>query len=193
MAEEKLDRRVLRTKAMMQDALLTLMHEHAFSEITAKDITDQANLNRATFYSHYTSMFDLLDELEDRVLEGFAEILEETEIKKGDNWEYPIIGKICNHIAMNPQLFQCLFLNPRSDRMAEKLTEIMKQKGRRVRAERGMEPDSSKAEYIHQFIAWGAIGILKQWLAEGMSLSEEEMTKLAEELIHPIFTILSMA
>lgn len=191
MAEEKQDRRVLRTKGMMQDALLALMHENAFSEITAKDITDRANLNRATFYSHYNSTFDLLDELEDRVLAIFAEILDETEITEDDSWEYPIVGKICNQIAENPQLFQCLFLNPRSDRITEKLTEIMKQKSRRVRKERGLEPISDRAEYIHQFIACGAIGMVKQWLAEGMLLSAEEMTELAKEVVTPIFSVLS--
>lgn len=49
MISEKQDRRVKRSKALMRDALIGLMQEKPFNEITAKDITERADLNRATF------------------------------------------------------------------------------------------------------------------------------------------------
>ena len=193
MAGEKLDRRVKRTKALMRDALMELMNEKAFNEITARDITSKADLNRATFYLHYNNVFDLLDELENDVVAGFARMLEETTIQKGEAWEYPLIGHICNYIVENQKLCRCLLLNPRSDRLAGKLTEIMKQKGTKVRQEMGLEPnhtDKRKVEYIHQFIACGAMGMVKQWLLEGMPISKEEMVELSELLTKPIFEML---
>ena len=66
----------------------------------------------------------------------------------------------------------------------------MKQKGRKVRQERGVNPESPEAEYIHQFIAYGAMGMVKQWLEEGMPLSREEMMTLAERLTRPILQML---
>lgn len=58
--EESIDRRVLRTRAMMQDALISLILKKNYREITIKDIIDEANIGRSTFYSHYTSKDDLL-------------------------------------------------------------------------------------------------------------------------------------
>ena len=49
MIAEKQDRRVKRTKNLMRSALMELMDEKPFSEITAKDVTAKADLNRATF------------------------------------------------------------------------------------------------------------------------------------------------
>lgn len=190
MLAEKQDRRVKRTKMMMRDALMELMDEKPFSEITAKDVTAKADLNRATFYLHYANVFALLDEMENEVVEKFAQMLEQAEIRQDEAWEYPLIGHICDYIVENPKLCRCLLLQSRSDRLARKLTEIMKQISRKVRQDWGTDAVSPETEYIHQFIAYGAIGMVKQWLEDGMALSREEMVALAERLIRPILQIL---
>ena len=72
---EKQDRRVIRSKMRMREALISLMQEKLFPEITARDITDRADLNRATFYLHYNNVFDLLEELEEETVSEFARML----------------------------------------------------------------------------------------------------------------------
>jgi AcrR family transcriptional regulator len=57
---EKLDRRVQRTRALLRDALLTLIVEKGYDELRVEDITERANLRRATFYLHYKDKDDLL-------------------------------------------------------------------------------------------------------------------------------------
>ena len=190
MIAEKLDRRVKRSKTLMRDALIDLMKEKPFSEITAKDITERADLNRATFYLHYNNVFELLDALENEAVEGFSRMLEDADIRQDAAWEYPLIGHICDYIVENPDLCRCLLLNPHSDRLAKKLADIMKQKGQKVQQEMGLEIETHKADYIHQFIAYGSMGMVKQWLMEGMPLSKEEMMELAEKMVRPIFQIL---
>ena len=116
--------------------------------------------------------------------------MEETDIRQDGAWEYPLIGHICDYIAENPDLCRCLLLNPRSDRLAKKLADIMKQKGQKVQQKMGLEIEAYKADYIHQFIAYGFMGVVKQWLMEEMPLSKEEMMELAEKMVRPIFQIL---
>lgn len=190
MGEGKQDRRIKRTKTLMRDALLDLMDEKPFSEISAKDITSYADLNRATFYLHYNNVFDLLDELENEVAASFAKMLEKLDIKQNEAWEYPVIGQICKYIEENSRVCRCLLLNPRSDRFTAKLTEIMKWKGMQVRKEAGVDIDLVKADYVHQFIACGAMGIVKQWLLDEAPMTKEEMTDFAMQLIRPSFEIL---
>lgn len=57
---EKQDRRVIRSKMRMREALISLMQEKLFPEITARDITDRADLNRQRFIFIIIMMFDLL-------------------------------------------------------------------------------------------------------------------------------------
>ncbi len=60
MAEKKLDRRVQRTRALLNDALMQLIREKGYDSVTIEDITERANLGRTTFYLHYQSKDDLL-------------------------------------------------------------------------------------------------------------------------------------
>lgn len=65
------DRRRARTRKMLSDALMSLILERGYDAITIQDITDKANLSRATFYLHYgdkeelylSSLADVYDEL----------------------------------------------------------------------------------------------------------------------------------
>lgn len=56
----EVDPRVLRTRQLLQKALLELMGEKPFQHINVSDITQRATINRATFYLHYLDKFDLL-------------------------------------------------------------------------------------------------------------------------------------
>jgi len=56
----KIDRRVLRTRQLLRNALLSLVQERDFDSLTVQDITERATLNRATFYLHYADKHDLL-------------------------------------------------------------------------------------------------------------------------------------
>ncbi len=60
--QEKLDPRVKRTRALIQKAFAELLPEKGFRDITVQDITERAEVNRATFYAHYPDKYALLEE-----------------------------------------------------------------------------------------------------------------------------------
>lgn len=60
MSANEQDPRVIRTRQLLQTALLELMQEKPFQAISVTDLTRRATLNRATFYLHYLDKFDLL-------------------------------------------------------------------------------------------------------------------------------------
>jgi AcrR family transcriptional regulator len=59
-AERKEDRRVQRTRQLLLQALMSLVPEKGFDEVTVQDIIDRANVGRATFYAHFIDKEDLL-------------------------------------------------------------------------------------------------------------------------------------
>jgi AcrR family transcriptional regulator len=62
----KTDRRILRTRDTLGDALVALMQEKPFEEITVQQVLDRAGVGRATFYVHYRDKDDLfLSDMED--------------------------------------------------------------------------------------------------------------------------------
>ena len=59
--EENLDPRVKRTRSSVMLAFSDLLAEKSFESISVKDVTDRAEINRATFYAHFQDKFALLD------------------------------------------------------------------------------------------------------------------------------------
>jgi AcrR family transcriptional regulator len=55
------DPRVKRTRQLLQQAFMELIHEKSFEAITVQDIAERSTLNRATFYAHYEDKYALLD------------------------------------------------------------------------------------------------------------------------------------
>lgn len=60
MKEKKEDRRVGRTRRLMHEALMTLIVEKGYEDVTVQDILDRADVGRSTFYAHYRDKDELL-------------------------------------------------------------------------------------------------------------------------------------
>ena len=73
------DRRVKRTKKLLRDSLFTLLQQKSINEITVTELTEVADINRATFYFYYTDIFDMLDQIQIEAYEMFESVLLGTE------------------------------------------------------------------------------------------------------------------
>lgn len=67
----KTDRRVGRTRQLLQKALIELIREHGYDSITIQDIVDRANLGRTTFYLHYNSKDELFISCHEVIISEF--------------------------------------------------------------------------------------------------------------------------
>lgn len=67
----KTDRRIQRTRDLLQKALMDLMRQRGYEAITIQDIADRANVSRTTFYVHYTSKDDLFMSCHDAMISQF--------------------------------------------------------------------------------------------------------------------------
>ncbi|MUT65634.1 TetR/AcrR family transcriptional regulator [Paenibacillus sp. NEAU-GSW1] len=67
----QIDPRIKRTLHLIRDALISLMDEKGFDQVSVQDITGRAEINRATFYRHYQDKYDLLEKIVDEMLLQF--------------------------------------------------------------------------------------------------------------------------
>lgn len=74
-ATAKVDRRIRRTRDTLGDALVGLIQEKAFDEITVQDVLDRAGVGRSTFYAHYRDKDDLFLSDVEEFLEMMATLL----------------------------------------------------------------------------------------------------------------------
>jgi len=90
------DRRTLRTRDALGDALVELMHERPFKSITVQDVLDRAGVARSTFYTHYRDKDDLfISDVED-----FWEMMSSILDRKGENsMRVAPVRELFSHIA----------------------------------------------------------------------------------------------
>ncbi|MGN8647418.1 TetR/AcrR family transcriptional regulator [Gracilibacillus sp. HCP3S3_G5_1] len=84
MTQVKTDPRILRTRKLIMDAFIELSRKKEFKDMTIKDITSEATVNRATFYYHFMDKYDLMEKVlkEDLMLNVNNEIADHDELNQ---------------------------------------------------------------------------------------------------------------
>jgi len=59
--ETRVERRARRTRTLLQQAFLEVLRRKRFDSITIQDITEQADVNRTTFYAYFSDKYTLLE------------------------------------------------------------------------------------------------------------------------------------
>lgn len=155
------DRRVKYTKMVLRQSLLKLMKEKPISRISIKAICEDADINRATYYSHYTDQYDQLNKIEFEFIEGIELLLEGmSETNPAD-----IISKIFDYIKDNHDLC-CTLLSPNGDMaFEEKVSELIRLNVLTAMKDFFVE-EHSTSDYIYTYIFTGSVGIIKKWLTD---------------------------
>ena len=79
--EKKTDRRVRKTKNQLRTGLARLMKKKNIGQITVKELVDDVDINRSTFYLHSSDIPSLLKEIEDDMIEEIERAILEHPIK----------------------------------------------------------------------------------------------------------------
>lgn len=189
---EKMDRRVRRTRAMLGQALRDLILEKPYDSITIQDITDAADLNRATFYLHYTSKEELLmASLEAQFDELVARI--EAESSGEMMWEDPISAQIIfEYVADNADLFKVLLGEHGQGYVMHRILEYIATKDEwEMRQVYTDEMMAIPIPILARHFAGSLFSLVSWWLENEMPYSPEYMAETIQQLcllgVRPLF------
>ena len=70
------DRRVRRTKKQLTESLARLLCEKPLKNITAREISELADISRGTFYLHYRDVYDMVEQLQNEMFDRLNEIID---------------------------------------------------------------------------------------------------------------------
>lgn len=101
------ERRKAKTRRQLQDAVLEVLQEKHHSDITVKDVVEQADLGRTTFYLHFTDINDLLASCAERVIDDMTEHLNPDMLASPENIQ-AFGEKLFAHMQENRDLFRLL-------------------------------------------------------------------------------------
>jgi AcrR family transcriptional regulator len=177
MKAKKVDHRVRFTKMVIKNSFITLLKEKAIAKITVKEICEGAQINRATFYAHYTDQYDLLQQIEDELIAEVIDKLNEHGPDTGMSIPVELVAKLLEYVKDNAELCGLLLDSSGNLEFENKLAVIIEQQFiTSMTADHSIE--QTDAEYILNFCASGVVGIIKRWLKTKTNKSCTELAEL---------------
>lgn len=178
------DRRARRTRRLLKESLLEMMKQKRFSEISVRDVTDSADMNRTTFYLHYTDTTQLLQSMEEDLLTE-AQMLVNAHIQEtvADGSLRPVFEPILDFVVEHREVCTILFENNEVSHFAEHLQQLIHRNGTEVIRAWFQPMDDQQLSYLLRFITYGLIGLIREWFQKNMDLPKEELLVTAEFLV----------
>ena len=185
MAEElkKEDRRVRRTKKLLTQALTELLQTKQINEITVKELTDLADMNRGTFYLYYKDIFDMLEKIEEELFQKLDAIAQTHE--HGDLTEQvkPILLDLFHFIHENQEMCRVL-LSPHGDmNFLHRLYEAIRERCHEIWGDQVGSVSEKEFDYRYSFVVFGCAGMIRAWVNRNCQETDMQMAELADRMI----------
>jgi AcrR family transcriptional regulator len=194
-AKDKPDRRIQRTRQSLRTALLTLIKEKGYDAISIEEITERANVGRATFYLHYKDKEDLLLEEFSEMANEKVQVLSEVPFSawlpspddaKDKQPSSPLLV-VFEHIYDNSELYYILLKSEKSSRVVERIRKISTESiVKFMETKAKTEPLSLlfkvPVEFLAAFFSGALLSTVDWWLEEDMRHTPKEITRLFQSL-----------
>jgi AcrR family transcriptional regulator len=196
--KNKIDRRIQRTRQSLRAALFELMKAKTYDAISIDEITERANVGRATFYLHYKDKEDLLleefSEMANEKAQTLSEIpfsawlpsQEDTDSLKQMSPAPPLL-MVFQHIYDNSELYRILMKSERSSRIVERIRKISTEAIVRF-VETKLKTDpipiflEVPIDLLAAFFSGALLSSVDWWLDEKMQHTPAEMTYMFQSL-----------
>ena len=175
---EKLDARKRYTQMVLKQSFLELLKEKPVSRITVKEVCALAQLNRATFYAHYSDCFALMESIENELIDAF-----EKSLRYVNSFDVTaLIEAIYDMVDQNQEACRVLILGNTSSTVLMRMIALAK--------EFVFSEDNKFRTWRRLWIALAKADSIAYWRKELPNASETELemmyTHLSNGLMHVV-------
>ncbi len=175
------DLRVIKTRRLIKNALIELMAAKEVSAITITELSEKALINRKTFYRHYSTVAEVVTEIENEILSEFAEAL------RNANKSCLDVGGLVSDISellvrrreyfakmtkLNPDLFS----KGRIKAMLRRTFEVALRSSEAI-------TDRETLDAVSQFTVSGVLALYSEWFDNGCHGNLDHVTEVAKKLL----------
>lgn len=178
----KQDRRIDKSKNALKEALILLMDEKEFKSITITEIVHLANLNRGTFYKHYSTQDELLNELIEDVLSDLVKSYREPYLAV-ENFDVGKISsssiKIFDHVERYSRFYTIITHSNVLPGFQNRICQVLKELIQNDLAKLLHNPTIDRS-LLSSYNAYALFGLIIEWVNGGFNFTPHQM---AEQLL----------
>ncbi len=189
--EKQLDRRVRRTRIRLRDALIQLILEKGYDNITIQEITDTADLSRATFYLHYKDKDELLasslEEMFDELMDSVKDLMlrRKLELVEGDAPSLPAFKHVEEYADLYKSLLGEKGVSSVINRILNYIAGIGAQQYRLVIEDEDEANLPVPIDVASRHLAGAMFSMVSWWIDNDMPYTAEEMAQHFHRLTVP--------
>lgn len=178
-----MDRRIRKSQEAIKMAVIDLMNEKNFDQITIQDISDRADVSRRTIYLHYVDKFDLLDKLIEEHIDEMRELCDSTD----DDADYIDAGLLWfDYFERHSLFFSALLASKGSAFFRNRFLEFFLQE--LEKKENNMPEGNNQgltdgADVDDQFLGAAIVGVVEWWFKNGKPLPPSFMAQRLGSLL----------
>lgn len=182
--EAKPDRRILKTKRAIYEALVELMQKKKLNSITVTELAAAANINRKTFYTYYSTVNDVLDEVINELISSLKDLM--YTMSEDYNMLSPqTLFAFLNTIMSDVDIVRALFTSDNGNMLFNKLQKALQETLLKELIDNDIKMNipPEQSPLISSFVAGGMIYVYYEWITNPNGTSLDEMARTLTTLI----------
>ncbi len=182
---EKEDLRIVKTKKVLYESLMTLLKKQTFEDIKVSDICNNALVNRSTFYAHFNDKYDLLSNfIDDLRITLSNELNENTDTSTPKQYYIKMIDLLLHHIDERKDIYKAILINNRNSILVDMFYDtVNKDILKHLETASFPNKNSIPDEVISKFYSSAVSNICIEWLKSEKKYSKSDIIKYLNKLI----------
>ena len=176
-------RSAVRSKKLIKQAYVELIKEKDIDKVTIKDVVTKADINRGTFYAHYTSVHAVSEQIGNEIVSALFEFLDEFKNTRIIENPLPFLMKIARFLEKDFEFYRLLINSQRSAALLNKLKTLFVDKI--LSDEKKMSAIKNKDQFMVcvDLFASGFVGLYQDWFNHKIKMSLDDLTLNFNEII----------
>jgi len=179
-APRRIDRRVVRTRGQLQDALIALIPERGYAAMTVEDLCQSADVGRSTFYAHYTGKDALLRATIDAHLQALA-LRRVADAPETRDLLFEFSRPMFEHAREFQSLHHALLAGG-DDFIHDQFRELIRGAVRHEMTQKRIGCEGIPAEMAVQYVAGAFLSVLTWWIAGDSDLASADIDDMFQQL-----------
>ncbi len=178
----RIDRRVHKTKKAIHTALIRLLSRKSLNTITITELAREADINRKTFYTYYSDVFAVLDEIENELVDHFSEMLRTLDLSEMERDPSRIFQSIAELVSVDLDYYGTILMLDPEVSLSLKFVDALKQRVKEVLTGH-VSTDPQLLGYIIEYAVNGVAGVYHKWFADGRKIPLEDLSRSVSLMI----------
>jgi len=178
----KTDARIRYTRMMIKNSFMQILGGKPINKITVKDVCELAEINRATFYKHYTDCFDLLKQIEDEMIAELQQLVQDGPHRNHTD----MFNKIFSRIKEDREMYITIASEYGDTTFPNQILNLCYEQMYPSLEIQFPNMTKTKQEWLYYFSANGCSGVLNHWINTGMKEDASEISQFIGDLLSKI-------